>query len=164
MIRVLRDDDAEAYSELRRAALLDDPLAFVSSPEDDFASDPAALRENLTANPESVILGAFEPGLVAAVGLYRDRHAKAAHKVHAWGLYVAPSHRRQGLARQLIEGILGHARSLPGVAKVHLTVSSSAPGAQQLYAQLGFQVWGEEPDALRYEGRSVDDRHMVLAI
>ena len=164
MIRALRSDESEAYSELRRAALAEDPFAFLSSPEDDFASDPEALRQNLAANPESIILGAFEPDLVGSVGLYRDRHAKAAHKVYVWGMYVVPSHRRQGLALRLLEAIVDHARSLPGVATVHLTVSSSAPAAQALYERFGFRVWGEEPDALRYAGRSVVDHHMFLVL
>jgi hypothetical protein len=38
MIRQLRDDDAQSYADLWRQALLEAPLAFVSSPEDDCAS------------------------------------------------------------------------------------------------------------------------------
>ena len=60
MIRKLRDDDAEAYIELRREALLEAPLAFASSPADDFAFSPDAVREQLRHAPESVIIGAFQ--------------------------------------------------------------------------------------------------------
>ena len=45
MIRLLREEDADAYANLRREALLDAPLAFASSPDDDFISDVEAVRE-----------------------------------------------------------------------------------------------------------------------
>jgi ribosomal protein S18 acetylase RimI-like enzyme len=156
MIRILREEDAEAYAELRREALLDSPLAFTSSPADDLAFSPHP--------PDSVILGAFDRSLVGAVGAYRDRHVKASHRVHVWGMYVTPSHRGKGIAAELMRGVIEHARSLPGVSWVLLSVSSAAPGARSLYERLGFQVWGTEPDALRYEGRSVVENHMALKL
>lgn len=164
MIRILRKEDAEAYAELRREALIDSPLAFTSSPADDFASSPETLREQLRRAPDSVILGAFDEGLVGAVGVYRDRHVKASHRVHVWGMYVAPSHRGKGIAAELMQGVIQHARSLPGVSWVLLSVSSAAPGARRMYERLGFQLWGTEPDALRYEGQSVVENHMALRL
>jgi RimJ/RimL family protein N-acetyltransferase len=164
MIRLLREDDAEAYIEFRRQGLLELPLAFGASPTDDFASSPAAVREQLRHAPEWVILGAFEDGLVGAVGLFRDRHLKASHKVHVWGMYVAPSHRRRGVAAELLQAAIGHARSLPGVAWVHLTVTSAAPAARRLYERAGFELWGTEPDALRHDGQTVADHHMALRL
>lgn len=164
MIRELRYDDAEAYVALRREALLDSPLAFASSPADDFASSPEAVREQLRRAPESVIIGAFRNHLVGAVGLYRDRHLKSAHKVHLWGMYVTPSHRRHGIASELLDAALAHARALPGVSWVHLSVSSAALTAKRLYERAGFQIWGTEPDAMRHDGGTVIDYHMALRL
>lgn len=164
MIRELRDTDADAYAELRRAALREAPLAFTASPADDLASSPDAVREQLRRAPDSVILGAFAPHLVGAVGLYRDPHLKAAHKAHLWGMYVAPGQRRRGIATALLGAALRHARSLPGVSWVHLGVSAAAPDARRLYERAGFRVWGTEPDALRHEGRAVVEHHMALRI
>jgi RimJ/RimL family protein N-acetyltransferase len=164
MIRELRDLDAEVYVELRREALLESPLAFASSPIDDLASSPEAVREQLRRSPESVIFGAFRPALVGVVGLYRDRHIKSAHKVHLWGMYVSPSHRRQGVGLQLLQAILRHARTLQGVSWVHLSVTSAAPRAHQLYERAGFQLWGTEPDALRDGGQAVVEHHMALSL
>jgi len=162
MIRELRDVDAEAYVELRRQALLESPLAFASSPADDLVSSPEAVREQLRRTPESVIFGAFRPALVGVVGLYRDRHIKSFHKAHLWGMYVSPSHRRQGVAFELLQAILRHARTLQGVSWVHLSVSEAAPRAHQLYERAGFQLWGTEPDALRHDGQAVIEHHMAL--
>jgi RimJ/RimL family protein N-acetyltransferase len=79
-------------------------------------------------------------------------------------MYVAPSHRGKGIAAELMQGVIQHARSLPGVSWVLLSVSSAAPGARRLYERLGFQLWGTEPDALRYEGQSVVENHMALRL
>ncbi len=107
---------------------------------------------------------AFQPDLIGTVGLYRDRHVKASHKVHIWGMYVMPFHRRQGVAADLLQAALGHARSLPGVSWVHLGVTSAAPTARRLYERAGFEVWGIEPEALRHEGQAVVEHHMALRL
>ena len=51
MIRELREQDAEAYVELRRQALMESPLSFASAPGDDFASSAEAVREKLRGAP-----------------------------------------------------------------------------------------------------------------
>lgn len=162
MIRELRDGDIEAYVELRREALRASPLAFAASPDDDLVSSVEAVREQLRHAPESTILGAFRPGLVGAVGLYRDRHVKSSHKMHLWGMYVDPGHRRQGVGTELLEAALRHAAALPGVSWVHLAVSSAAPEARRLYERAGFCLWGTEPEAIRHRGRAAVEHHMAL--
>lgn len=164
LIRVLGEADANAYVVLRRQSLLDAPLAFAASPGDDVASSVEAVREQIRRAPDAVIVGAFAPELVGAVGLHRDRHIKAAHKAHVFGMYVAPSHRRQGMAARLLAAALDHARSLPGVTWVHLSVSAATPGAQRLYERAGFAVWGTEPEALQYDGELVAERHMAVRL
>jgi ribosomal protein S18 acetylase RimI-like enzyme len=162
MIRPIGDEDADAYSALRRAALLDTPLAFGASPTDDFVSTSEAVREQLRRAPEWVLLGAFEPDLAGAVGVMRDRHVKASHKAHLWGMYVAPGHRHRGVGAALVRAAIDHARTLPGVSWVHLGVSAAAPAARRLYERAGFEVWGTEPDALRHDGETASERHMAL--
>ena len=164
MIRLLREEDAQAYVKLRREALLDAPLVFASSPADDLSSDPEAVRAELRRAPEFVIIGAFEDHLIGAVGVYRDRHLKSSHKTHLWGMYVVPSHRRQGVATDLLDAAIRHARALPGVCWIHLSVTSAAPAAQRLYERAGFRVWGAEPDALSHDGQSVVEYHMALRL
>lgn len=164
MIRTLLEEDAEAYLQLRREMLVDSPLSFASSPEDAGAATLDDTRRRLRRAPESVTFGAFEPGLVGAVGIYRDTHAKASHKAHVWGLYVVPAHRSRGLARALLDTALQHAAKLPGVEWVQLGVSSAAPAARRLYERAGFEAWGSEPDAIRHGGESVVEYHMALCI
>jgi ribosomal protein S18 acetylase RimI-like enzyme len=164
IIRLLEEKDAEEFVRFRRASLIEAPLALTASPEDDFVASAEDLRSFLRGAPDWVIFGAFAGSLAGAAGLYRSRHRKVAHKSYLWGMYVAPEHRRQHLGKALVEAAIAHARTLPGVEWIELSVSSAAPGAQRLYESLGFRHWGTEPDALRHEGRSVVERHMALKL
>ena len=130
MVRELTTDDAEAYVALRRTALLESPLSFASSIDDDFVSSPEAVCDQLRRTPDSTIFGAFRPDLVGTVGIYRNRHVKSSHKAHIWGMYVGPSHRRQGIGFELLQAALTHARELQGVSWVYLSVSSASPAAR----------------------------------
>jgi GNAT superfamily N-acetyltransferase len=164
VIRPLREADAGSYVELRRRGLLEAPLAFGASPEDDIAASAEAVRDRIRQGPEWVIMGAFQDGLIGAVGLMRDRYVKASHKAHVWGMYVAPGQRGHGVGADLLQAALQHARGLPGVSWVHLAVTSAAPEARRLYERAGFEVWGTEPEALRHEGRAVVEYHLALRL
>jgi len=163
-IRLLDQGDAGELFRLRRNALLDSPLAFLASPEDDLASSEAAVRELLDPRRKSVVFGAYDPGLVGMLGLNRANQRKAAHKVNLWGMFVLPTHRGQGVAAQLLDAAVRYARALDGVRSVHLSVSDSAIAARRLYEKAGFETWGVEPDAIRFEERSASERHMRLLL
>ena len=161
--------DAERYARLRMRMLRESPWAFGSSPETDVAADRVRLAERMAA-PEQALFaveadaGAAPRTLVAAAGLLRATAPKAAHRARVWGVYVAPEHRRRGLGRAVMEALLHHARGVPGLAWLDLSVSAAAPAAQRLYADLGFTAWGREADALRVDGRGHDEIHMALRL
>jgi len=156
--------DAQPCVALRREMLLESPASFGSSPEDDLGSDLQRVRKRLSSTSEEATLGAFDPQdrLIGSVGVWCAGKPKRRHIASIWGMYVAPSHRRQGVGRQLMEAAIAFAKAQEGVAQVQLSVSASAPGAQRLYESLGFTVWGTEPDALRVDGQSFDEHHMAL--
>ncbi|HSH39393.1 MAG TPA: GNAT family protein, partial [Chthoniobacterales bacterium] len=158
----LTADDAEEYAALRRESLLDSPMAFTSSPEDDRAASGEGVRETLARGADSVIVGAFGPDLVGSVGMCRDHHLKRGHKLHVWGVYVRPAQRGSGIAAALLEAAIRHARSIPGIACLDLNVNSTAPAAKRVYERVGFRMWGTEPDALRYRGEITQEHHMSM--
>ena len=162
MIRQLKHDDIESFIELRREALAESPLAFASSPADDINCTLETLRIQIQQKPDSVIFGAFQENLIGSVGLYRDRHLKYSHKAHLWGMYVAQLYRRQGFGMQLLLTVLDHARKLPNLSQVQLSVSSAALSAKRLYEKAGFHIWGTEEDALRYEHHTLTEYYMVF--
>ena len=162
MIRALTEPDLDAYLALRRSSLLESPLSFGASPSDDVS--PEALRESMRRAPEWMLFGAFDDVLIGAAGLIRDRHRKAAHKMHLWGMYVLPSHRGRGIGAALLDACIAHARSVDGVTALHLGVTSASEAARRLYERAGFRTWGTELDALRVEGHAVDEHHMALEL
>lgn len=157
MIRVLDEHDLAAYAALRRESLLESPLAFGASPETDVAATQIG--------GDTTIFGAFAGDeLAGAAGLVRGRHAKSAHIVHLWGMYVAPRHRGTGLGRALLDACIAHAQTGRDVAAIQLAVTDAAAAARRLYARAGFVTWGIQPDALRHGGTSVSEHHMLLRL
>lgn len=164
IIRALTENDLAEYVVLRKEALLDTPLAFAASPGDDFAGNIDSLRESIRKAPDWMIFGAFDDRLIGTAGLIRDRHIKAAHKMHLWGMYVTPSKRGRGIATRLLEAAIAHAKSVAGVDWIFLGVTTAAAAARHVYERAGFQLYGTEPDALREGGKSVDEYRMALRL
>ena len=161
-IRRLDPENAEAWAALRREALESHPLVFGASVPDDPDSLVESIRARL-ASEESCVLGAFAgASLVGIVGVRRDTGKKERHKSLIWGMFVSLTHRRSGVGAALLQTAIEHARSWPGVEQVQLAVSEVAEDARRLYERNGFQPWGREPRALCWEGRSVDETHMIL--
>jgi ribosomal protein S18 acetylase RimI-like enzyme len=169
-IRALVPADAERYVVLRREALLAEPRAFSSGPEDDVASSVDHVRRSL-ADPDQATFGAFAASdggaateLVGIVRIHRERHRKRAHRSMITGLYVRSSQRSRGVGRALMDAALGFARSLGGVEYVDLGVGDFNAAALGLYRELGFESWGTEQDSLRVGDDVVAEHHMVLRL
>jgi RimJ/RimL family protein N-acetyltransferase len=162
-IRRLDQGHAEAWAALRREALEAHPLAFGASIPEDPGSLVELIRARLASDEESCVFGAFAgTSLVGIVGIRRDTGKKERHKSLIWGMFVSPTHRRSGVGAALLQMAIAHARTWPGVEQVQLAVSEVAEDARRLYERNGFQSWGREPRALCWEGRSVDETHMIL--
>jgi ribosomal protein S18 acetylase RimI-like enzyme len=163
MIRRLTPEDADAYIQLRREALLAEPYAFASSLEDDQAQSPAVLQKLLTDDDEA-IFGCFVPQLVGVAGIYRQPGRKSGHKAQLWGVYVSRPHRGRGHGSALVEAALSFARSLIGVRLVQLCVTEHSTPALELYRRFGFVSWGTEPAALQVGDECLAEHHMYLML
>jgi len=164
VIRRLTPDDARELTRLRLEALQTEPCAFAQSP-DEAAATPLEQVAELLRVEGSFVMGAFVDGtLVGMVGFVRGRHHKTSHKGHLWGVYVTTSARHQGVGRQLLAAAIAEARALPGLTQITLAVSADHPEAEHLYERAGFEVYGLEPDALRVDGRAIDQDLMFLRL
>jgi RimJ/RimL family protein N-acetyltransferase len=162
-VRALQPDDAPALIVLRREALTNDPLAFGASVDDDRGLSLDQMRASLASPTTSAVFGAFDGGaLVGMVGLTRVDRVKMRHRAMVWGMYVTLAARGKGVGAALLRAAVDHARDWPGVLQVHLAVTDTAVHAQRMYLRAGFREWGLEPRALQWEGRHVDEHHMVL--
>jgi RimJ/RimL family protein N-acetyltransferase len=161
-IRKLVPSDAAVLLALRRAAIQSDPYAFGASPEDDRGSDLDFIKAAL-ADDEQAVFGSYADGrLTGLVGIVRQRPVKRRHKAIVWGMYVSPEYRGKGVGKALLSAAVAHARTWPGVTHVHLSVTETSVAAKALYESLGFRVWGCEPAAHGWEGRLLDEYHLIL--
>ena len=158
--------DAERYARLRARMLLDAPWAFAASPDDDRGSDALQVAEMMRSGEQAIIgIADDQDGeLIAAAGIVRVARRKSAHRSKLWGVFVEPDHRGNGLARAVVSAAIEVAREWPGVDYVDLGVSANAPGAERLYASLGFVAWGREPESLECDGRRYDEIFMTLRL
>lgn len=162
-VRQLDQKDVDAWASIRREALEAHPLAFGASVPDNPQVLLDTARERLAPRDESAVFGAFEEDqLVGTVGIKRHEGAKERHKAYILGMYVSAKSRRQGAGSILLSEAIGRARAWPGVDHVLLSVSILGEDAKRLYERHGFRTWGREPSSLRWDGRSVDEHHMVL--
>lgn len=162
-LRLLTPDDAEAWWHLRLEALQNDPASFADSAEEHLTTTSDSARERLSNHPETdFVLGAFADGkLTAVAGFYRHAHLKEHHKGTIWGVYVQLASRGKGIARALMQEIIGRARAINGLEQILIVASAHLP-ARKLYERLGFQSYGIEPRSLKIGTQYVNDVLMIL--
>jgi ribosomal protein S18 acetylase RimI-like enzyme len=163
-IRPLGPDDAAAFKALRLQAIADAPAAVWPTHDEEAGLCLDEVRSRIAFNPNVVVFGAFDGAtLLGIAGLRREALVKVAHKATLWGVFVAPGCRREGVARQLLDRALTHARAW-GVLQLQLAVNTENERARALYGSLGFQSFGLEARALRVGNRFYDEEHMALRL
>jgi RimJ/RimL family protein N-acetyltransferase len=167
-IRPLLAADVVAYQALRLRALSEHPAAFTSSAEEEAARPLSWSEQRLKPDaqrPHDIFLGAWQSNLLLGiVGLQGRYRIKERHNATLVGLYVAPQGSGHGLGLALVQALLAHARSLPELQQLDLTVTAGNPMAQALYERCGFSVWGVMPRAVKVDGRLFAKVHMVCPL
>ena len=165
LVRNLTPADAQAFWDLRLRGFEESPFSFNTEP-DEWRVRPVAETERMLrgegGTPSDVVLGAFDPSLCGHVGLRREARKKRGHKATLWGLYVAPEVRGRGVARLLVDLLLAHARSMPGLSVIQLTVMASNLRAIQLYQAFGFRRFGYQTRAAKIGDNYFDEEHWML--
>jgi RimJ/RimL family protein N-acetyltransferase len=162
VIRALNEQDADAFHAMRLYATENYPAGIVPTYEEESKLTPEERKARVRATEHQVVFGAFVGDtLVGITGLMRGSRRKLAHKGLIWGVFVDPAWRGAGIARELMEGAIAHARAL-GLLQVQLVVSVMNPRAQAFYRSCGFVRYGVEPRGLCIDGEYADDELMVL--
>ena len=165
LIRELVPDDAEAYKVLRLKALSEHPEAFGQSFEEAQQQTIEEIRRDIAGwhGAGGFALAVFneEGSIVGMVAVGRSKFEKMRHRGHVWGVYVDPSTRGQGIATKLFEGIIARASKAPGLVQLDIEVVTENRVAFELYKKMGFVVVGEQPRAIKVNGKYFDEHLLV---
>lgn len=161
-IRLLTPDDANLYRDIRLAALTMNPEAFASSYEEELLLPLEAFKGRLQPG-DSFTFGVFEDsGLAGVVTMVREQKLKLRHRTGIYAMFVAPEFRGRGLGKLLMNEAIKKAEELEGVEQVYLTVVAKNKSAIHLYKNVGFQTYGRDQRALKWNGHYMDEELMVL--
>lgn len=163
-IRQLNEDDMESYQALRLIALKKSPEAFGSTYEREKNFTLEMVKQRIKTTETQFTLGAFDKrnGLIGMVSFVRDSYIKMQHKGTIIGLYVSTDSRGQGIAKSLLIEVIEIVRRWNGVEQIKLTVISTNSTAEKIYTELGFEVFGTEIKAMKYDNNYYDENLMVL--
>jgi len=162
-IRQLTPGDAALYRSIRLEGLNQSPEAFGSTFDAEFTKPLAWFFDRLSS---SVVFGAIRDAkildtkildtkILGVAGFAVRQEEKEAHKGLLWGMYVRPDARGTGIARRLVEAVIGYACAR--VELIQLSVVVGNEQARRLYARLGFVEYGIEKNSLKFRGRYYDE-------
>jgi len=164
IIRRLSPLDAEAYLDIRLEGLKNTPEAFGSSYEEEKDHPVEKYKLRFQSN-DSFTLGAFEDNqLDGVVTLVKEKLLKLQHKATIIAMYVSPEKRGLGIGKALMVEVINAANDMEGLEQICLTVVTTNKPARNLYASLGFDVFGTEKRALKVDDTYFNEEHMVLLL
>ena len=150
--------DADTIRALRLEALSSTPTAFGADYEQQKSRPAAYWVDYVTLNPNDGVIHIALNGdkTIGMAGIRRTENPKTRHSAVIWGVYIRPAWRGQNLAKTLIEANLDWARQ-KDICVVKLAVVTTNLPALRTYEQLGFKIYGTEPQALCYENIFYDE-------
>ncbi|CAM4049127.1 N-acetyltransferase [Cohnella lubricantis] len=164
-IRILQESDAQTFQQLRLAALQNNPEAFGSTYDREAQFSLDTVKDRLRPTSDKFVLGAFvDKELAGIVSFVREGSVKTAHKANIYGMYVAPERRGSGIGRALLLELIEISKTCGGLEQLNLTVVSDNEAAKGLYHSLGFESYGVESNALKFNGCYYDEDLMALRL
>ena len=158
LVRRLVSSDASAFLSLRLEGLRASPSSFSASYEEERGTPLSTIEERLAPDSGRNIFGAFDGDqLVGIVGVGRETALKIRHKGFVRAMYVAETHRGQGIGRLLMKHALAFAATMEGVRRLTISVTAGNAAAAGLYASLGFVEFGREPESTIVDGQPYDE-------
>ncbi len=163
-IRVLSEQDTEAFRVLRLLALKESPEAFGADFDEFSKASLDEVKKRIVCNEDRFVLGAFAPTLVGIAGFYRRPGIKTRHTGEIWGVYVAPDSRGTGIGRALMVELIAGAVRCNGLKRLVLTVVAGNKSTITLYENLGFYHYGTDHGSLNVQGQMLDEDLMALRL
>lgn len=157
-IRLLTNQDIEAWKTIRLEALQNSPESFGSSYEEEILYTDQDWKTHLENNN---IFGCFiDNELIASACYVPFSNIKGKHRGMIWGVYTKSAHRKKGLSKDLMQNLISHAQTQ--VSQLHLSCTTANQQAKNMYEKLRFKIYGTDPKALKIEDKYYDEYLMVL--
>jgi predicted GNAT family acetyltransferase len=131
--RRLTPDDWAVLRDVRLRALADSPDAFGSTLEREQDFDEKEWRRR---SVRPVWVAEVDGRPVGMAGAFSHDGT-----LQVWGMWTDPAHRGQGLARALLDALIGPAVSEGRSVVLHVNIAN--PGARAFYEAYGFVATGE---------------------
>ncbi|MSP36934.1 MAG: GNAT family N-acetyltransferase [Deltaproteobacteria bacterium] len=131
------------YKSIRLRALQDTPTAFSAtySEEAKFTDADWLMRASQLSSTKSTGYLALDSGVAVGIAAgFLDRNDPS--RAELVSMWVAPTHRRQGIGRLLVEAVSDWARA-QNIPSLLLLVTSNNHAAIAFYQRLGFSLTGK---------------------
>jgi ribosomal protein S18 acetylase RimI-like enzyme len=145
------------FKAIRLRALKDTPSAFGATyARESQLTDADWLERAAKWNGDRSVLFLARDGEIACGMAGSSLDPDDASRAHLISMWTAPTHRRHGVGRRLVNEVLAWAR-VRGATALILMVTSSNEGAIRFYEQLGFTRTGRtepypnDPALIEYE-------------
>ncbi|MFN6559005.1 MAG: GNAT family N-acetyltransferase [Nostoc sp. ChiSLP01] len=165
VIRKLTKSDAEDYRRIRLKALYKNPDSFGTTYHEEAIKTIEQFRDRIPVNNNNFILGCFEDKeLIAIVSLHQESRIKLRHKAYITSMYVRQEYRGRGIGKLLLNELIERAKAIDEVEILLLDIVKNNFLAKQIYLSLGFQIYGREEMAYKFNNQYFDLEFMCLAI
>lgn len=166
IIKVLLESDAQQYQELRLSALMTNPEAFGSTYEKESKFSLEFVSDRIRPSKDKFVLGALDDhgSLEGIVALVRESGIKTSHKANVFGMYVKTEKKGRGIGKALMLELIKIAGNIDGLEQLNLSVISTNEQAKRLYRSVGFETYGLERNALKFNEQYYDEDLMVYRL
>lgn len=167
LIRPLNTDDAPAFQRLRLQALEQNAEAFLSVLADEKHKATNRFAQEIVYSaliPPFGYYGSFiENELVGYALITSTNLGKQRHAAFLYNVYFDPTHRRQGLAKQLIMFLIEVLRQ-HHIEWLYTSCLVGNQHATSFYHQLGFVDYGVRPQSVKWQDHYDDELELALKL
>ncbi|EGQ0387158.1 TPA: GNAT family N-acetyltransferase [Staphylococcus pseudintermedius] len=159
MIKILTHNDLNQFKQL-----INDAQLIETNPnhyEVELTPEDIAALFHPDNQARTVLLGAFDAdALVGFIQLNYNSQLTKRHKAVIEHLYVVPQYRSEGVAQQLLEALIPHAKE-NGIENIFISVASNNIAAKIFYDNFGFEFLALEENARKINGHYIEDHWLI---
>jgi ribosomal protein S18 acetylase RimI-like enzyme len=165
IIRKLTKHDAEDYRNIRLEALYNNPDSFGTMYSEEVIKTIDDFKNKIPVDNNNFILGYFiDKELIGIVAFHQESRIKVRHKAYIRSMYVKQQYRRKGIGKFLMKELIERVKAIDEIEILLVDVIKNNISAQYLYLSLGFQIYGIEKMAYKFQNQYFDMTYMSLQI